>query len=60
MDAGGLEKGADLHRMGRAKKARNRSVKSNGLCYLCGGASPDSRDHIVAQGFFSQPFPPIS
>jgi hypothetical protein len=49
---------AGCRKMGRAIKARNRSVRSNGLCYLCGDVSPDSRYHIVAVGFFSQPFPP--
>jgi len=40
-------------------KARNRKKARSGKpCYLCNGALPDSRDHIVAQGFFAQPYPP--
>jgi hypothetical protein len=40
--------------MGKLKSKR----QTPRLCYLCGAVGANSRDHVVAAGFFSQPYPP--
>src|SRR5271155_5599734 len=36
----------------------HRRRKAQAACYLCGEIPADSRDHVVAAGFFSPPYPP--